>query len=82
MVIKKTAKKTQNNRLLVVLDHFSLNNGLYDLVWGLFLSLDNCPLAVFYVPFWVHLGVPKWLKENMKNLFSACFGPFLPNEWA
>jgi hypothetical protein len=71
---------------LVVLDYFSLKNGPKDFVRGLFSSLDlvtyippTCGLlSTFLGPFW-GAQMPQ---TSIKRLFSACFGPFLLQEWA
>jgi hypothetical protein len=35
------------------------------------MGLTSCLLAGLYIPFWVHLGVPKWLRTTNKWKMKA-----------
>jgi hypothetical protein len=48
---------------------------------ALTLGHTSLPLAGLYVPFWVHLGLPKCPRTAKKILFPGCFGLFLLQEW-
>jgi hypothetical protein len=79
----KTAQKTY---FLVAPEYFFLNNGIIDMVRGIFSSLNigtyilsTCgPVCTFSGPF----GVSQMPQNSMKNYFSGCFIQFFLQEQA
>jgi hypothetical protein len=72
---------------MVVLDHFPKRMDL--MIWSeaYFYAGTLCHIswlsAGIFVPFWVHIGVPKQpqkVEKNIKNLFSGCFKKNGPND--